>query len=80
MLSLYEFISLNNSQRGEILWSEGEFLENVVYDKTGYSLYALFGFYVEVILIENEVAEITPFKQGERFDKYLTRINITELE
>ena len=76
MLSLYEYIALDTSQRAETLWQEGEFMTNLVDGNHAYSLYSLHGFYVEVVLVDNEISEVTPFKLGDRLDKYLRHIDL----
>ncbi len=80
MISFYEYIALETNQRAEELWENGGFLTNVAFDDVAYSLYSLFDFYVEVTMIENEISEITPFKQGERLEKYLGVIDISDLK
>lgn len=80
MISFYEYIALETNQRAEALWENGGFLTNVVLDEVAYSLYSLFDFYVEVTMIENGIAFITPFKNGERLEKYLGDIDISELQ
>ncbi len=80
MISFYEYIALDTNQRAEELWENGGFLTNVVFDEVAYSLYSLFDFYVEVTMIENEISEITPFKHGERLEKYLGVIDISDLK
>lgn len=80
MLSIYEYITLDTAQRAEILWDKGEFISNTVIEDCGFALYSLYGFYVEVVLVQTELSEVTPFKQGERLEKYLACIDITELK
>ncbi len=80
MLSMYEFILLDTAERAEILWDKGEFISNAVIEDCAYNLYTLYGFYVEVVLVQTELSEVTPFKQGERLEKYLACIDITELK
>lgn len=80
MISLYEYIAFDRNQRAAALWEHGTFLTNVVLDEVGYSLYSFHGYYVEVTLLEDEIYDITPFKEGERFDKYLHAIDISELK
>lgn len=79
MLTLYQYIGLNQNQRAEILWRNGEFISNIPDHHIGFTLYSLYGFLVEVTLINEKISDITPFRQGERLDKYLKEISIQEL-
>lgn len=79
MLSLYEYITLEQSDRAELLWSNGIYINNSIEENCSFALYSLYNFYVEVVLIENEIAELIPFKQGQRLEKYLDSIDISEL-
>ncbi len=78
MLGIYEYIILTDAQRADILWTDGDFITNVVEKERAYALYALYGFYVEVTLIDNQISEVTPFKIGDRLDKYLSFISFKE--
>lgn len=80
MLSIYEYIVLGKNERAELLWSKGEFITSIIGKDCSTSLYTLFGFYVEILIIEHDLTEIIPFKQGERLEKYLPDIDITDLE
>lgn len=77
MLGIYEYIALTDNQRAEMLWTDGEFVISVPEKEHSYCLYTLYGFYVEVTLLDNQISEITPFKLGDRLDKYLPFISLT---
>lgn len=74
---MYEYIALTDNQRADVLWDAGEFVISVQEKEHSYCLYTLLGFYVEVTLLDNQISQITPFKLGDRLDKYLPFINIT---
>ena len=79
MATLYDYLKLDNNQRAELLWKHSTFLTNTTIKTDSFALYSLYGFYVEVLLDGEQIKEITPFKQGGRFDKYLDVIDISEL-
>jgi hypothetical protein len=80
MLTLYQYSSLDNNDKAELLWKEGEFLYNTVENSIVYNLYSLYNFYVELIMINGYVHEVAPFKEGNRLEKYLSQIDIKEVQ
>ena len=64
--------------RADVLWQQGNHIENSLDLEYTYSLYSLFNFYVEVKIHkqQNQIVEVISFKTGERFDKYLEKIKI----
>ena len=79
MLSLYEYIALDENQRANLLWQDGEFITNVKVGSESIALYTIYMYFVEVTMKNDEVTEITPFRQGQRLEKYLNQINIADL-
>lgn len=77
-MELYEFSLLPISDKGETLWENGEFIISLKEGTLSYSLYSLFGYFVEVNLCntENQIIDIRPFKKGEILDKYLEFIKL----
>lgn len=80
MLGLYEYIALKTEQRAEALWRDGEFITNVKVGAESFSLYTIYMYYVEVTMVNDVISDITPFKQGQRLDKYMGGIIIADLE
>ena len=80
MLSLYEYISLNQTERANVLWKDGEFIANVKVGSESFALYYIYRYYVEVTLRDDVIKDITPFRQGHRLEKYLSQINIADLK
>jgi hypothetical protein len=76
-MSIYEYIALPTDERAAVLWTRGEFIANAKSETDGWNLYCLSDFYVEVTLKNDDIVEITPFKEGERLDKYLSQIKLT---
>jgi len=73
---------LDLGDRLQVLWKLGVSIGNVKTETLGYSLYSLFGFYVEVELryeADNTViTAATPFVYGDRLEKYEAGINLPE--
>jgi hypothetical protein len=79
MLSFYDFILLNKTDRAQMLWQDGEFIIHHQAGAEMFALYSLHGFYVEVTMFDSAIISVLPFKSGARLDKYLSEINIEEL-
>lgn len=80
-MKLHEYRHLTMDDKADVLFLNGELLENCVYKGISHNLYGLFDFYVEVILdkVTFRITEITPFHKGKRLDKYLDKINLMKL-
>lgn len=78
MEDLGEFSRLDLQQKVLMLISQGRFLISTQTKRKAFTLYFLNGFFVEVILnlSKKELKEITPFKKGARFEKYLSNIKL----
>ncbi len=76
---IYQFIAMSQPQKAEALRLEGQFLSRAEMDETVYLLYSLGDFYVEVTGVGEDVMDIAPFREGERFNKYLHDIDISSL-
>jgi hypothetical protein len=78
MRDLTTFSKLDLQQKVLMLISNGRFLSSTQTRNRAFTLYFLNGFFVEVILnlTKRELKEITPFKKGNRFEKYLSNIKL----
>ena len=79
MLGLYEFTALNQNQRANLLWQDGEFIANVNVGSESFTLYTIYMYFAEVTMDNNEITDVTPFRQRQRLEKYLNQINISDL-
>ena len=78
----YEFTALDINERANLLWEKGIFLDRYRDNEKGINLYYLHNFYVEVTISNNpteEIIDISPFKNGIRFEKYLDKINLLKI-
>jgi hypothetical protein len=80
-VELYDYIKLNMNEKANMLWDEGIFIDKYIDLSIITNLYYLHNFYVEVVLSNSNgrITEITPFKKGERLDKYLGHVDLKEL-
>jgi hypothetical protein len=81
-MGLYEYGILSLPERLQLVWHRGTFLANVKTSQQGHNLYALYNFFVEVELTYKEtqtvITDAVPFVTGERLNKYLGTIDLTE--
>lgn len=74
--SVFKYNALPLNQKAAILGEDGAFIMNISEHGTIYSLYAHFGFYMEVTLEEHtgRLIDIVAFEDKTRLDKYLDKI------
>lgn len=80
-ITLYEFNSLDEFEKGEALWEYGEHITERFGGDVGYSLYQLNDFYVEVEYNgdQNKISRFTSFSTSTKLEPYLDKIDISEL-
>jgi hypothetical protein len=80
-VELYDYIKLNLNDKANLLWDEGVFIDKYIDLDMITNLYYLPNFYVEVVLSNSNgrITEITPFKKGDRLEKYLRHVDLKEL-
>jgi hypothetical protein len=80
-ITLYEFNSLNEFEKGEALWEYGVHVAERIENEIGYSLYQLNGFYVEVQYNGgiNAITKFTSFSTNTKLEPYLDKIDISEV-
>lgn len=73
---------LKIDDKANLLWQDGEFVTSVTSDANTISLYALYGYFVEVTVNKacNKITDIVPFTKGASLEKYLDKINIDSLK
>jgi len=78
-MTLYEFNSLDDFEKGEALWEYGVHLTERFEGDIGYSLYQLYNFYVEVKYNGgiNTITKFTSFKTETKLIPYLDNIDIS---
>lgn len=77
-ISLYEFNSLDEHEKGAALWEFGVFLMQRFEGEVGYSLYQLNNFYVEVEYNgdQNKISRFTSFCTNTKLEPYLEQIDL----
>jgi hypothetical protein len=78
-ISLYEFNALNDFDKGEVLFKNGEHLTERFDKEYGYSLYQLNNFYVELQYNGsiNAITKFTSFCTLTKLDPYIDKIDIS---
>jgi hypothetical protein len=80
-ITLYEFNSLNEFEKGEALWEYGVHVDERCEGEIGYSLYQLNDFYAEVRYNGwiNAITKLTSFCTLTKLEPYLDKIDISGL-
>jgi hypothetical protein len=80
-VEIYDYIKLDLNDRANLLWDEGVFIEKYIDLHIITNLYYLDKFYVEVVLSNKDgrISEITPFKSGDRLEKYIRHVDLKML-
>ena len=80
-ITLYEFNSLAEHEKGECLWEYGVHVSERFDDKFGYILYQLHDFYVEVKYdcTDNCITKFTSFSTTTKLEPYINDIDINDL-
>lgn len=78
-MTLYEFNSLSEFEKGEALWEHGVHLTERFEGEIGYSLYQLTNFYVEATYNagKNAITKFTSFLTDTKLEPYLDKIDIS---
>ena len=79
-MNIYEFIKLNDIEKGAAIW-DGDFLAVRVSNGNRYALYHLGDFFVEVKYNpeKNKLISIRPFKTRKLLEPYVDTVNISGL-
>lgn len=80
-VEMFDYMKLDMNGRANLLWDEGIFIDKYIDLQIITNLYYLESFYVEVVLSNKDgrITEITPFKHGERLDKYIRHVDLKAL-
>jgi hypothetical protein len=80
-MTLYEFNSLDEYEKGAALWEYGMHLTQRFNGDIGYSLYQLNNFHVEVMYNgdQNDIKKFTAFPTETKLRPYLDKIDITSI-
>ena len=80
-ITLYEFNSLNEFEKGEALWEYGVHVSERFDGEFGYSLYQLNDFYVEVKYNGgiNAITKFTSFCTYTKLEPYLENVDLSKI-
>ena len=71
-LNLYDFKLLSDHEQYDVVFSEGTFIDALIEENTGYALYAVDLFFVEIKydVARNKIVGKTSFVTGEKLNRY----------
>lgn len=77
-MTLYAYLALDLPARADYLWEKGELI-TMLPERSNF--YALDDFFVEVVVDRSThtIHEITPFLIGERYERMIAYVDLTEL-
>lgn len=77
-MTLYEFISLDDSLQYDLVWQLGKYVDTVEAQGKIYMLFAIDKFFVEITYnqVTNHILGKNQFEHGQHLDKYLPPIEI----
>jgi hypothetical protein len=77
-MTLYEFNSLSDFDKGDVLFKHGEHISERFDEVYGYSLYQLNNFYIEIKYNggTNAITKFTSFSTYKKLEPYLDKIDI----
>jgi hypothetical protein len=77
-MDIYDYSRLTLGEKAALLWQQAQFLERHAEGDLTSCLYHIHNFYIEAVVShrENRILEVTPFKMGDRLDKYLGGVDI----
>ena len=80
-MDIYDYNRLTIGEKASLLWQQATFLERHTDTISTCNLYHLKNFYIEAVVshAENRIIEVTPFKLGDRLEKYLSRYDLRDL-
>jgi hypothetical protein len=72
-MKLYEFLILSDELQYQSVWDLGVHIDNIVYERINYQLYAINDFYVEIHynIADNKIVGKLAFRNGQALEKYL---------
>jgi hypothetical protein len=80
-MDIYDYNQLSLGERASLLWQQATYIDRHSDTEMTANLYHINNFFIEAVVShrENRIVDVTPFKTGERFEKYLMRVDIRGL-
>ena len=80
-MDIYDYHLLSLGERASLLWQQGLYLDRHSDNERTSNLYHINNFFIEAVVShrENRIVDVTPFKMGERLEKYLMRVDLRDL-
>jgi hypothetical protein len=80
-MDIYEYNRLTLGEKASLLWQKALFIERYTDKDTTSNLYHIKNFFIEAVVshTENRIIDVTPFKMGDRLEKYLVRVDLKDL-
>ena len=80
-MDIYDYSQLSLGEKASMLWQRARYIDRCSDDDQTTNLYHINNFYIEAVVShkENRIVDVTPFKMGDRFEKYLVRVDLRDL-
>ncbi len=80
-MDIYDYNQLSLGEKASMLWQRARYIDRFSDDDKTTNLYHINNFYIEAVVShkENRIIDVTPFKMGDRFEKYLVRVDLRDL-
>lgn len=80
-MDIYDYNLLSMGEKTSLLWQQARYIDRYSDESHTANLYHINNFYIEAVVShkENRIVDVTPFKMGDRFEKYLIRVDLRDL-
>ena len=80
-MDIYDYNLLSLGERASLLWQQALYIGRHSDSDVTANLYHINNFFIEAVVShkENRIVDVTPFKTGDRLEKYLSRVDIRDL-
>lgn len=80
-MDIYDYTQLSLGEKASLLWQRALYIDKYSDEENTTNLYHINNFYIEAVVShkENRIIDVTPFKMGDRLEKYLMRVDIRSL-
>jgi hypothetical protein len=80
-MDIYDYNRLSLGEKAALLWQKATYIDRFDAADSTCCLYYLKNFYIEAVVshTENRIVEVTPFKLGDKFEKYLNGVDFKGL-
>lgn len=80
-MDIYDYTLLSMGERASLLWQQAKYIDRHSDEELTANLYHINNFFVEAVVShrENRIIDVTPFKTGDRLEKYLNKVDLRDI-